>query len=37
MERIREAVELYLEVEGLAEGKRELVGLQFIEVSAGEP
>lgn len=38
MVRIREAVELYLEVEGaVAEGKRELVGLQFIEVPAGEP
>ena len=38
MVRIREAVELYLEAEGaVAEGKRELVGLQFIEVPAGEP
>jgi predicted RNase H-like HicB family nuclease len=38
MVRIREAVELYLEVEGaVAEGRRELVGLQFIEVPAGEP
>jgi len=38
MVRVREAVELYLEVdEGAAEGARELVGLQFIEVPAGEP
>jgi len=38
MVRIREAVELYLEVdEAVAEGRRELVGLQFIEVPAGEP
>jgi predicted RNase H-like HicB family nuclease len=34
MERVEEAVELYLEVEGpVAEG-RELVGIQFIEVEA---
>ena len=32
--RIKEAVELYLETEGIkAEGKIELVGVQFIEVS----
>jgi len=38
MVRVREAVELYLEVdEAVAEGRRELVGLQFIEVPAGEP
>ena len=38
MVRIREAAELYLDVEGAAaEGRRELVGLQFIEVPAGEP
>ena len=37
MERVREAVELYLEVEGpVAEG-RELVGIQFIEVAVREP
>ena len=34
LERIKEAVELYLEVEG-PEVKRELIGVQFIEV--GEP
>jgi len=34
MERIKEAVELYLEVEGpVAEG-RKLVGIQFVEVGA---
>jgi predicted RNase H-like HicB family nuclease len=34
MERVEEAVELYLEVEGpVAEG-RELVGVQFVEVGA---
>ena len=38
MVRVREAVELYLEVDkAVAEGRRELVGLQFIEVPAGEP
>ncbi len=38
MVRIREAVELYLEVEGtIAEVKREFVGVQFIEVPASEP
>ncbi|MFN3621528.1 MAG: type II toxin-antitoxin system HicB family antitoxin [Nitrososphaerales archaeon] len=38
MERVREAAELYLEVEGpLIEAKRELIGVQFIEVSASEP
>lgn len=37
MERAREAVELYLEVEGPAiDVGRELVGVQFIEVFAGE-
>ena len=37
MVRVREAVELYLEVEGPAiEGKRELVGVQFVEVPASE-
>ena len=35
MERVKEAVELYLEVEGpVAEG-RKLVGIQFVEVGAG--
>ena len=38
MVRIREAAELYLEVEGTVdEVKREFVGVQFIEVPAGEP
>jgi len=38
MERIREAVELYLEVEGSAvEAKREFIGVQFVEVPASEP
>lgn len=38
MVRVREAVELYLEVEGaFAEGKREFVGVQFLEVPASEP
>ncbi|MEM3546170.1 MAG: type II toxin-antitoxin system HicB family antitoxin [Candidatus Bathyarchaeia archaeon] len=33
MERIKEAIELYLEVKGLpVEAKREIVGIQFIEV-----
>lgn len=37
MDRIREAIELYLEVEGMGpETGRELVGVQFIEVSASE-
>jgi len=37
MERVKEAVELYLEVEGpLTEEKREIVGIQFIEVLTGE-
>jgi predicted RNase H-like HicB family nuclease len=37
LERIKEAVELYLEVEGSsAEIKRELVCIQFIEVGANE-
>ena len=35
--RIREAVELYLDVEGpIIEAKRELIGIQFVEVPAGE-
>lgn len=35
--RVRETVELYLEVEGAAvEGKREFVGVQFLEVPASE-
>lgn len=37
MERIKEAVELYLEVEGPVIEKRELVGVQFIEVVVREP
>ena len=38
LERIKEAVELYLDVEGpITEVKRELIGVQFIEVSASEP
>ena len=38
MERIREAVELYLEVEGpRIEAKRELIGVQFVEVPASGP
>jgi len=38
MERAREAVGLYLEVEGPAiEAKRELIGVQFVEVPASEP
>ena len=37
MGRVREAVELYLEVEGVGvEGKREFVGVQFLEVPASE-
>jgi predicted RNase H-like HicB family nuclease len=37
LERIKEAVELYLEVEGSsAEIKRELAGLHFIEIGANE-
>jgi len=36
MERIREAVELYLEVEEV-EGGREFVGVQFLEVPSHEP
>lgn len=37
-DRIREAVELYLEVEGVPIGeKRELIGVQFIEVPTVEP
>ena len=38
MERIREAVELYLEVEGpVIKAKRELIGVHFVEVPASEP
>lgn len=38
MKRIREAVELYLEVEGPpTDTKKELVGVQFIEVQTFEP
>jgi predicted RNase H-like HicB family nuclease len=36
LERIKEAVKLYLEVEG-PEVKGELIGVQFIEVGASEP
>jgi len=37
LERVKEAVELYLEVEGSsAEIKRELAGLHFIEIGANE-
>jgi predicted RNase H-like HicB family nuclease len=37
LERIKEAVELYLQVEGSsAEIKRELVGIQFIEIGTNE-
>jgi predicted RNase H-like HicB family nuclease len=34
MERVKEAVELYLEVEGPVTEGRELVGVQFVEVGA---
>lgn len=38
MERIKEAAELYMEVEGApSEEKRELIGVQFIEVPTIEP
>jgi predicted RNase H-like HicB family nuclease len=38
MVRVREAVELYLEVEGAGvERMREFVGVQFLEVPASEP
>jgi predicted RNase H-like HicB family nuclease len=38
LERIKEAVELYLEVKGpITEVKREFIGIQFIEVGASEP
>ena len=38
IERVKEAVELYLEVEGpTIEAKRELIGVQFVEVPASEP
>lgn len=39
MERIREAIELYLEVEDKSEEikKRELVGIQFVTVTENEP
>ncbi|MCS7366852.1 MAG: type II toxin-antitoxin system HicB family antitoxin [archaeon YNP-WB-062] len=36
LERIKEAVELYLEVEGPIDVKRELIGVQFIEVGVSE-
>lgn len=36
MERIREAVELYLEVEEV-EGGREFIGVQFLKVPSREP
>ena len=36
-DRIREAVELYLGVEGpIIKAKRELIGIQFVEVPTGE-
>lgn len=35
MKRIKEAIEAYLEVEGLkSQGRTELVGVQFVEVQA---
>ena len=38
IDRIREAVELYLEVEGsIIESKREFIGVQFVEVPLSEP
>jgi len=38
MARVREAVELYLEVEETGvEGRREFVGVQFLEVPSSEP
>ena len=38
MGRVKEAVELYLEAEGLiVEARRELVGVQFLEVPPVEP
>ena len=38
IERVKEAASLYLEVEGpVTEAKRELIGVQFIEVAASEP
>ncbi len=39
MQRIREAIELYLEVEDKTEEikKRELVGIQFVTVTENEP
>jgi len=38
IERVREAIELYIEVESpTIEVKRELLGIQFIEVPASEP
>jgi predicted RNase H-like HicB family nuclease len=38
LERIKEAIELHLEVEGLStEMRRELVGIQFIEIGVSEP
>ena len=36
--RVREAVELYIEADGSKiEGKREFIGVQFLEVQANEP
>ena len=38
MERIKEAVELYIEVEGaMNETRRNFIGVQFLEVLASEP
>ena len=38
IERVREAVELYLEVKGpTIKAKRELIGVQFVEVPVSEP
>jgi predicted RNase H-like HicB family nuclease len=37
VERVKEAIELYLEIEGSAAEGRELVGVQFIEVAVREP
>lgn len=38
MGRVREAAELYLEVEGMdVVGGREFIGVQFLEVSPSEP
>jgi predicted RNase H-like HicB family nuclease len=37
MERVKEAVDLYLEVEGPTTSKSKFVGVQFIEVKLSEP